>query len=51
MMSEIEQVEAAIRRCEQRRDQVSDAESKRYYELCLIGWRAELARANKKNDG
>jgi hypothetical protein len=44
MMSEIERVRAAIKRCEAKRDVMTDPESRRYYELCLIGWRQHLAR-------
>jgi len=43
-LTEKERVQAAIKRCEAKRDQQTDPLSKRYYELCLVGWRQHLAR-------
>jgi hypothetical protein len=43
-MTERERVLAAIKRCEAKRDAVTDPASRRYYELCLIGWEAQLKR-------
>ncbi len=42
--TERDRVLAAIKRCETKRDAQTDPESRRYYELCLIGWRAHLRR-------
>ena len=43
-MTEKERVLAAIKRCEAKRDAQTDELSKWYYAMCLIGWRAHLAR-------
>jgi hypothetical protein len=43
-MSEKERVQAAIARILAKRDAATDPESRRYYALCLIGWRAHLKR-------
>ena len=43
-MTEKERVIAAIARIEAKRDAATDSESRRYYELCLIGWEAHLKR-------
>ncbi len=43
-MSERERVTAAIKRIEAKRDAATDPASKWYYEMCLVGWRAHLAR-------
>jgi hypothetical protein len=43
-MSEREQLLAAIKRCEEKRDAQTDPLCRRYYELCLIGWEAHLKR-------
>jgi hypothetical protein len=44
MMTEKESVQAAIARIEAKRDQQRDSLCRRYYELCLIGWRQHLKR-------
>ena len=44
MLSEHERVTAAILRIEAKRDAQTDALCRWYYEQCLIGWRAHLAR-------
>ena len=41
---ERDRVLAAIARCEAKRDAATDPESRRYYALCLIGWREHLKR-------
>jgi len=46
-MSEIERVKAAIKRCETKRDAMTDPLSRRYYELCLVGWRDWLAKLER----
>ena len=43
-MSEQDQVCAAIKRCAAKRDAQRDPLCRRYYALCLIGWRLHLAR-------
>ena len=43
-MSEKERVLAAIARIEAKRDAATDSESRRYYDLCLVGWHAHLKR-------
>ncbi len=43
-MTEKERVEAAILRCEQKRDAAKDPASKWYYEQCIIGHKLHLAR-------
>lgn len=43
-LTEKERVLQAIQRCEAKRDAQTDPLSKWYYEMCLIGWRAHLAR-------
>jgi hypothetical protein len=43
-MSERERVLAAIARVTAKRDAATDPESRRYYELCLVGWEAHLRR-------
>jgi len=45
--SEIERVKAAIKRCETKRDAVSDEASKYYYTCCLVGWRDWLAKLER----
>jgi hypothetical protein len=44
MLSERERVQAAIARIEAKRDAQTDPLSRWYFEMCLIGWRAHLAR-------
>ena len=43
-MTEKERVIAAIARVMAKRDAATDPASRRYYELCLIGWEAHLRR-------
>jgi hypothetical protein len=43
-LTEKERVIAAIARIEAKRDAQADPLCRRYYELCLIGWRRHLAR-------
>lgn len=48
MTLSIERIEAAIVRCEAKRDAATDPESRRYYyRCCLVGWYEELARAKR----
>jgi hypothetical protein len=42
--TEKERVLAAITRIEAKRDAATDPENRRYYELCMVGWRQHLAR-------
>ncbi len=46
-MTEREWVEAAIKRCEAKRDAQRDPDSRRYYVLCLVGWNQHLRRLTK----
>jgi hypothetical protein len=43
-MTEKERVQAAIARIQAKRDAVSGPASKRYYDLCLVGWQQHLKR-------
>lgn len=43
-MTEKERVLQAIKRIEAKRDAQTDPERRRYYVLCLVGWRQHLAR-------
>ena len=43
-MSEIVWARAAIAWCEKKHAAATDADSRRYYELCLIGHRANLRK-------
>jgi hypothetical protein len=43
-MAERDQVLAAIARIEAKRDAQTDPLCRRYYDLCLVGWRQHLAR-------
>jgi len=43
-MTERERVLAAIARIEAKRDAQTDPQCRWYYEQCLVGWRAHLAR-------
>ncbi len=49
-MTEIERVRQAIARCETKRAAVSDDASKRYYDLCIIGWRAWLTKLERGDE-
>lgn len=44
MLTEKERVCAAIARIEAKRDNAGDAQSRWYFEMCLVGWRAHLKR-------
>ena len=47
-MTEKERVIAAIARVIAKRDQQTVPLSRRYYELCLIGWEAHLKRLGER---
>lgn len=48
-MSELEHARAMVARCTAKRDAATDALSRRYYELCLVGWQAQVKRLEQDN--
>jgi hypothetical protein len=46
-MSEVERTMQTIARVKAKHAAAGDPESRRYYELCLIGWRAWLAKLER----
>lgn len=46
-MTEVERIQATIARLERKLASSTDPQSAMYYQLCIVGWRAELRRARE----